>query len=255
MFQDIRYAMRQCLRSPGFAALTVLTLGIGIGISTAIFVLLDGMWFRPMAVPQQSELVRLFSNTPEEKQDDFSFPEFQHIQQNVPALKSVVAKGGRGGRLVRADGSLRLLLVNVVSENFFEDLGIQPQYGRLFGRNDADALRAAPGVVLGHSFWIDEFGSDPSIVGKQIKLLRHDLPQSFTVLGILPASFRDTETGGTRDLWFPPQTWEYLNGTSDFESRNFRWFHLIGRLGSERICRSIADADAHRRTFSGVAIP
>jgi putative ABC transport system permease protein len=230
MIRDLRQAIRQLAHSPAFAIISMLTLGIGVGVAASIFCLLDGLWFRPMSVPRPAELVRLYSVSPQEARDNFSYPEFQQLQKNVPALRSVVAKGPRGGRLVRPDGSLRMLLVNVVSTNFFEDLGIQAAAGRLFTSADDDRLRVAPAVVLGHAFWMDEFGGNPAIVGQQIQLMRRDKPELFTVMGVLPDSFRETDSVSTRDLWLPPQTWERLNGPKDFEARGFRWFELIGRL-------------------------
>src|ERR1700744_1515861 len=126
LLQSVRYALRQLRKHPGFTATAVLTLGLGIGASAAIFSLIDAFWLRPLPVPHQQELVRLFSTTQQEQEGLLSYAEFQDIQQNVRSLKSVVAVGRRGSSTPRPDGSLQEVYINIVSSNFFQQLGVQP---------------------------------------------------------------------------------------------------------------------------------
>src|ERR1700678_42474 len=162
LFHHFRYALRQLRKHPGFTVTAVLTLGVGIGASAAIFSLIDAFWLRPLAVPHQQELVRVFSTTPQEQEAMFSYGEFQAIQQNVRSLKSVVAIGRRGSSTPRPDGSLQELFINIVSANFFEQLGVQPAVGRAFNSRDDAMLQTTPVVMLGYGFWQRQFAGDPS---------------------------------------------------------------------------------------------
>ena len=232
LLQHVRYAARQLRKHPGFTAVTVLTLGIGIGASAAIFSLIDAFWLRPMAVPHSQQIVRLFSTTPEDPEGMFSFGEFNAIARGSRSLQSVAAIGRRGSSIPRPDGTIEALDVNIVSENFFDTLGVQPLVGRLFGPADAQLLQNTPVVVLGHSFWQKHFAGDPSVVGQTMPILRGDTKISALILGVLPPSFREIDNGNDRSLWFPPQTWSMSAGPNDLASWNFRWFNLLGRLAT-----------------------
>ena len=178
--QDLRYAVRQFRKSPGFTAAAVLTLALGIGASSAIFCLIDGLWMHPMSVAHPGRIVRLFSTTPQDQEGLFSYPEFQTMAQRATAFQEpgagIAAIGGRGSLMPRPDGTSQLLLTNVVSDNFFSVLGVHPLMGRFFTAQDAALLRTHPAVVLGFDCWQKDFNGDPNIVGKQIPL-RHGKDQ------------------------------------------------------------------------------
>ncbi len=231
LLQDLRYALRQLRHSPGFTLTAVLTLALGVGASSAIFCLIDGLWLHPVRVPHPGELVRLFSTTQQDSEGGFTYPEFRTIAERTTALKSVVALGRRGSMMARSDGTSTLLLTNVVSSNFFEALGVKPILGRSFGANDAERLRTHPGVLLGYGFWRREFTGDPGIVGKQIKLLHgKDSRSQVDVWGVLPPEFREVDNGEDRDLWMPAETWAAITSPDELTSRASRWFNLLGRL-------------------------
>jgi predicted permease len=231
LVRDIRYAVRQMRRGPGFTLTAVLTLALGIGASSAIFCLLDSYSLHPMPVPHGRELVRLFTTTPQHSTGLFTYPEYQQIAQRAKALKSVVALGRRGSIMPRADGTTALLLTNVVSDNFFEALGVKPILGRTFTPADALTVRTHPAVLLSYGLWKREFAGDPNIVGHQIILQRgKDRRESVDVWGVLPASFREIDNGMDRDLWMPAETWAALVGEDELTSTRFAWFNLLGRL-------------------------
>ena len=192
---DIRYAFRQLRRAPGFAITAVFTLALGIGASSAIFCLLDGLWLHPMRVPHPGELVRVFATTqqsPAAKEGVdtyFNYSEYQTIAARTSAVK---------GRLrawppwqhdcQRPDGTSALLLTNVVSSNFFEGLGVRPLLGRIYTSSDSAQLRTHPGVLLGFGFWQREYSGDPNIVGRQIPILRgKDHRSQVDIWGVLPS--------------------------------------------------------------------
>jgi MacB-like periplasmic core domain/FtsX-like permease family len=176
LFRDFRHALRQLHKSPGFGLTAVLTLAIGLGSASAIFCLMDTLWFHPMHVPHAGQISRVFSTTPQNQEGDFSYIEYQTFAQRMPAFSGLAAIGGRGSLMAQPDGTSRMLLTNVVSSNFFDVLGVRARLGRLFTAADAASLRAHPAIVLGYRCWQREFNADPSIVGRSIPL-RHGKEQ------------------------------------------------------------------------------
>src|SRR5262249_14571240 len=147
--RDLMYGARILRRSPGFTSIAAISLALGIGANTAIFSLIDGLWTRPMAVPGANQIVRVFSVTNQNSQGLFSFPEYDALQNEAGPFQGIVARGGRGAQMPNGDGSSDLLLVNVVSKNFFSVLGIHPAAGRLFSVDDELVAGREPVVVLG----------------------------------------------------------------------------------------------------------
>jgi ABC-type antimicrobial peptide transport system permease subunit len=219
-FQDARYAFRVLRKSLIFTFVAILSLALGIGANTAIFSLVDGLWMRPMPVANPDEIVRLFTVTPQNPEDAFSYPEYLVLNSQARSVfQGLVALGGRGTRIPNADGTSELHTVNVVSDNFFDVLGIRALAGRVFTSQDTDLLNHEPVAVLGNSFWKRRFASDRGIIGKQIELQGGKTKVLFTVLGVLPEKFRDINNGQDRDLWLPTQSWVRL--TSERESSKF----------------------------------
>src|ERR1700759_5864162 len=105
LFRDVQFALRQFRKTPSFTLTAVLTLALGIGASSAIFCLIDAQWLHPMRVPNASELVRVFSTTPQNPEGTFTWLEYQSLAQRTTGLKSVVALGRRGSLMLRNDGT------------------------------------------------------------------------------------------------------------------------------------------------------
>ena len=227
---DLRYGVRALVKSPVFTLAAVLSLAAGIGVNTAIFSLIDGLWLHPMAVRDGGRIVRLFTTSPENPEGYFSWPEYREMARQAQSFDGVVAVGGRGTRMKRPDGTYELLTINVVSENFFAKLGVRAAEGRLFSGEDGSRLIEHPVVVLGNSFWQKHYGGDRAIVGRQIRLEREAGGVLLTVRGILPAEFSGLDPNSDRDIWMPPETFAALGRGEDFEQRGFRWFRLLGRL-------------------------
>ena len=237
LMRDLRYAIRQLQRARGYAATAVLTLALGIGASSAIFCLIDGLWLHPLRVPHPGELVRIFATTKQSPTASegvdtyFNYPEYQTIAARATGLKSAVALGRRGNLMERQDGTAALLLTNVVSSNFFETLGVRPLLGRVFTSGDAANLRTHPAVLLGYGFWKREFSGDPQIVGRQLSIMRgKDHRTMVDVWGVLPPSFREIDNGMDRDLWMSTETWAIVGHPDELISSDFRWFKVLGRL-------------------------
>jgi predicted permease len=235
LLNDLRYALRQLRRAPGFTATAVLTLALGIGASSAIFCLMDGLWLHPMHVPHPGQIMRVFATTAQNQEGEFTYSEYQTMAQRMTAFHGssagLVAIGGRGSLMPNPDGTSTMLLTNVVSSNFFDVLGVRPLLGRVFRAQDAVWLRTHPGVVLGYYCWQKTFHGDPSIVGRQIPL-RHGNSQisQVDVWGVLPPSFRQVNSNSDRDFWMSAETWAATADPADLTSKSFRWLYLLGRL-------------------------
>lgn len=228
LFKDVRYGARTLARRPGFTAVIVITLALGIGANAAIFGLIDGLWLHPMGVTRPAEIARIFSTTPQDHEGLFSFPEYQAIAGQAGAFSAVVACGNRGVRIKAADGTHELLLVNVVSHNFFDALGVLPAAGRLFNASVPSVEHAV--AVLGFTFWQRHFGGRRDIVGQALRVEHGSGDVVLTIIGVLPSTFRSLEAGGDRDLWIPAGSAVQIYGKGNFTSRDFRWFRVVGRL-------------------------
>ncbi|MGH9772589.1 MAG: ADOP family duplicated permease [Candidatus Acidiferrales bacterium] len=247
LLRDLGYAIRMLRKNPAFSIVAVVSLALGIGANTAIFSLIEGIWMRPMAVPKPGEIVRLFSVTNQNSEGDFSYPGFLALQHGTTAFQGLVACGGRGIEIPNNGAKSELHTVNVVSDNFFSALGIRPVLGRLFTPKLKNLLNREPVAVLGNSFWKSHFDADPNIIGKQIELERGAKQLSFTILGVLPPTFRGIHIGGDRDFWFPVQSWVLVAGSGDLQNRGFRWFRVLGRL---RPRVSIGEANAQVQSIA-----
>ncbi|HUL71963.1 MAG TPA: ADOP family duplicated permease [Vicinamibacterales bacterium] len=225
MWRDIRLAARSLRRSPTFSIAAVVALALAIGANGAIFSLVDGLWFRPPGIRSPGTIVRLFATTTTDQSGLWSYPEYLALRDQTTSFAGVIARGGRGALLTGKDGASELLLVNVVSLNFFSTLGVTADHGRVFAPGDEASLERAPGIVLGHAFWLRHFGGDPGIVGQTVPLGG----KSAVVLAVLPASFREIEADADRDLWMPPATWTLLSSAEEFTRRDARWFQVLAR--------------------------
>jgi macrolide transport system ATP-binding/permease protein len=184
---DARYAIRSLGRTPGLSAIVVMTLALGIGMTTTPFSMLDVLIFRPYPVPNPASVVNLVSTARDNSFDNFSYREYLDIRDKAKSYDGVVAHSGFGPVAFSAEpGGTPLIRGGmIVSGNYFRALGVEPQFGRSF-RDDEDTVPGRDAVVvLGPDIWKVEFGSDPSVVGKRIRLNGTD----FTVIGVAPDTF------------------------------------------------------------------
>jgi len=229
MFRDFRYAFRVLAAKPLFTLVAALSLALGIGANSAIFGLVDAIWLRPAAIPRSSEIVRIFSATDQDRRGPLSYPEYLDLKQ-ASVFRDLVAIGGRG--LILVDGNNHdLETLNLVSSNFFTALGVKAAIGRVFTPQEESDTSGPIVAVMGNSLWQRHYGSDPNIVGKQVRIQRNG-EHLVTVIGVLPTSFRSLETGSDRGLWFSRQSWAQLGDATELERRGNRWFSVIGRLAS-----------------------
>ena len=217
--QDLRYAWRVLVGSPGFTVVAVLTLALGIGSNAAIFSLLNSILFRPLPVESPRELVRLL-HTENGGWSEMDLNDVAHYREHSTAFAGLAAYShvymADGGDAREVDGY-------VVSGNFFFVLGVEPAVGRFFLPSEDEAPGRDPVVVLGHDFWRRRFNGDPAIVGRAIKLNG----TLFTIVGVVPEALRAPNYGETPgEVWIPSM----MLGVA--ERAQHTPFTLIGRLKS-----------------------
>src|SRR6202522_2896385 len=197
--QDIRYALRMLRQSPGFTAIAVLTIALGIGATTAIFSVVDATLLHPLPYPQPEQLVSVFDDLPGVGAQDvgMSVPEWHDFARSG-IFEYVSPLGGGDVNLTGSSQPTRILFA-AVPPNYFALLGAEPQLGRSFHPEDA-----TPGftleVLISDRLWQGAFASDPRILGKNIRL-DNDLYQ---IIGVMPAGFHDpgrTAAERSTELW------------------------------------------------------
>ena len=200
-FGDARYAIRSLRRAPGLSAFVVLTLALGIGMTSTPLSMMDSLIFRPYPVPDPGAVVTLVSTSRDNSYGSFSYREYLDLRDRTKSYDGVVASGelksvgfsAEPGALPRVKGGM------LVSGNYFKVLGVVPSLGRGF-REEEDAVPARDAVVvLGPDFFRQEFGSDPTVVGKTIRLNATD----FTVIGVAPDSFPGMQIFSRPDVYVP----------------------------------------------------
>ncbi len=217
---DLRHSARALLRRPGFSALTVATLAVGIGASTAIFSLAETLVLRPLPMEDSDRLVRIFSTNAEEGSDRFSvsYPDYADFTE-----RSDLFEGSsiymRGSRDISGDGSPQRVQSTVVGEDFFQTLR-SPVMGRVFDAEDHDPRNEIT-VVLAESFYVSRFGSDPAVIGSSIRLDG----EQHTVVGVVADRFAWPPGA---QLWTPLQWGGRVPEYADARS-NHTW-QVIARL-------------------------
>ncbi len=228
-WHDIRYALRQLRRSPGFTLTVVLTLALGVGANAIVFSVLNALILRPLPVPQAQQLVffNRTGNTGSQavSSPSQSYPDYRDLRDGNRTFSNIAAYAlERAG--VRIAGAVHQSWFSEVSENYFDMLRVQPALGRFFHPADAHGPDSSPYVVLSYSYWQRQFNGDPHVAGRVIELNKHP----FTVLGVAPASFRGIDLFTTADFWIPMLNQSQVQGYSFLEQRGDREIWVLGRL-------------------------
>jgi predicted permease len=184
LYQDLQYAARQMMKSPGFAVIAILTLAIGIGANTTIFSVVNGVLLNPLPYPESNRLVTLFHHKQNFSKGSISYLNFLDWQHDNRSFDAMVAYRNSGGMTLTGSGEPENVKSEMVSAGFFELMGVKPVLGRAFTA-DEDRLGAAPTVMISEGLWKRKFGSSRNIVGQAITLDG----QPRTIIGIVPASF------------------------------------------------------------------
>jgi predicted permease len=230
---DIRLAVRGLRRSPLFAIVAILSLGLGIGANTAIFTLIDQILLRKLPVKNPGELVMLYQEGPHNGSNmglrAHSYPIYHEYQRRAEPLSEVICR-----RLIETsvsiDNQTERLVAEMVSGNFFTMLGVKPAVGRVFNSEDDDRVyQGHPVVVLGYDYWMRRFNGDPSVVGR--KILVNNYPM--TIVGVSAQGFAGLDPSRAPQIRVPilmkpvmAPEWEWLH----LDNERARWVQVFARL-------------------------
>src|SRR5215208_5242532 len=232
LIKDLHYGIRSLLKRPGFTAIAILTLALGIGANTAIFSVVNATLMRPLPVADPERLVFVFNGP---AGSVFSYPDYAALRDQNNVFDGLIAFGGITASLNSND---QTDLVNgaIVSGNFFDTLGVRAQLGRVISTEDDKTPGAHPVAVISQGLWQRRFAGDRNVVGRQLLLNGN----TFTVIGVLPAGFDGLQRGVVRDLYVPlmmqatmrPPRAGYSGEMNPdlLNARGNRWLFSVGRL-------------------------
>src|SRR5262249_526338 len=225
VFQDFQYAVRTLLKAPGFFAVAVITLALGIGANSTIFSWINSTLLNPL--PGVRDARGLVSLTRGSNYSDFAFsyPDLQDLRYSNKTFSGIFGFEAYPLNLTGLGKPERIWSVHA-SANYFEVLGVRPFRGRLFLPQEEQAPGSAPVVVISYGFWQTHFGGLDSAVGKVINLNHHP----FTIVGVAPPLFQGSQTGLKSDLWVPLVMQEQLMTQEMLSHRETQWLLLMGRL-------------------------
>jgi len=231
LWQDLSYGARMLLKAPGFTAVAVLSLALGVGANTAIFSLVDKVMIRKLPVDEPERLVVVSATSSRGLSAAFTYPDFADYRDGNQVFEGLVCYTQRaltlndGGQAERIQGL-------IVSGDYFTALRVQPAPGRGFLPEEDKTRGTHPVIVLSHRLWRRRFGADPALVGKRVNLNGY----SFTVVGIAPPEFAGTIPGSAPDVYVPVMMQGLVSPSWKFDplfgprSRNLMWLEVMGRL-------------------------
>jgi predicted permease len=222
-WQDFRYGLRMLAKAPGFTAIAIITLALGIGANTAIFSVVNGVLLNPLPYKDPSRLVALYSSDKQFNHSSISYPNFLDWVRDNRSFSKLAAFREDDFDLT-GEGQPQRVAVEMVSSNFFHVLGVEPVLGRSFQPQE-DHIGAAPVAMISGGLWQTKFGSDRDIVGKTIELNA----KAYTVVGVVPAGFR-YDSGNFRihtDVFVPLGQWD---DSTFLDRRAAMGMDAVGRL-------------------------
>ncbi len=240
LFEDLHYAFRVFRRSPGFVAVIVLTLALGIGANTSIFSLMNAVLLKSLPVKHAKELavvgdptlVHFRANEHPPRTDVFSYRLYTELRDANNVFSDMLLTGELQRTRVTHSGSQQEQIITeqatgvLVSGNYFETLGVDAFQGRLLTPQDDDKPGAHPVAVISYGFWKEKLGQSPSILGSTLQFNGYP----FTIVGIAQRDFFGDTVGDQQDVWFPVTMQQQLVRTELLKGYRNSWFHVIGRL-------------------------
>lgn len=225
--QDLRYGFRQLRRSPGFSALAILCLTLGIGANAAVFSWVEGILFRPYPlVAHQERLFAVAGEVKGKRIDGLSWPDFLDLRRNCTLCADAFVTTIRGSTLNIGDHA-EVTTGSIVSANYFDALGVRPILGRGFEAGEDTGNDSHPLVVISYDMWRNRFKGDPGIIGKTQRL--NNVPH--TIIGVAPEGFYGTFIGRAMQFWVPASMEETFDGGGyKLEDRSARWIESYVRL-------------------------
>ena len=206
MMHDLRFAVRQLIKAPGFTLAAVLVLALGIGANTAVFSLVHTLLYAPPGYAKPHELVQLFSQDAKNPKSfrSFSYPTLNDIREQNSVFTDVaahnVAMVGIGEK-----NNTRRTFADIVTANYFDVLGVKPLIGRTFTLQEEQPGQAATVAVVSYSYWVRQ-NRNPSILGSQLQING----RFYTIIGVLPRTFTGTLAVLSPEVWVPLSAFEFV---------------------------------------------
>jgi len=222
MLSDLKFAIRQLAKSPGFFFTALITLALGIGANAVVFSVLNALVLRPVNVPHAENLYTV---------QRFRFPsqsylDYVDLRDRNRTLSSLIACQITGAVGIDTGGNPSTAWPYLVTGNYFDALEIQPFLGRFFHASDEKGKNSMPYVVLSYSYWHSRFHDDKGVIGRAIQINKHP----FTIIGVAPQSFRGTELFFAPALWIPILDQPLIQGNDSLQYRGNHSPWVIGRL-------------------------
>jgi putative ABC transport system permease protein len=233
LWKDITFGLRMLGKSPGFTAIAVITLALGIGANTAIFSLMNQVLLQRLPVKNPDELVILLAPGPQtghvssdgDSAESFSYPMYKGLRDRNSVFSGILARY-RFPASVASHGQTDRASGEVVTGNYFEVLGVRPAVGRVFSQDDDRVPGAQPVVVLSYSYWTRHFGADPSVLNKVLLINNIEM----TVVGVSQSGFTGVQIGKIPDLFVPMMMTQQMTQYGEtLDKWNDYWMTLLAR--------------------------
>jgi len=227
LWQDARYSLRVIAKAPGFAALAILTLALGIGANTTIFSWVNATLLNPVpGLSHPNEVVSLTLSKPGEDPFPFTYPDIEAMRNGQQSFTGIAVCGFAQMSLTGKSKPERIFGM-VASANYFDVLGVRPMLGRAFLPAEDQRPGGAPVAVISYRMWQTHFGANPDIVGQKIEVNQHP----YTIVGVAPATFQGSQTGVRTEIWVPIMMESQMNSLGDLlHDHHEFWLLAFGRL-------------------------
>ncbi|MGB6724316.1 MAG: ABC transporter permease [Terracidiphilus sp.] len=227
LWHDLRYALRQLRKNPGFACTAVITLALGIAATSTIFSWIQSTLFNPIpGVAHTGNMITIQrGERSEHASPPLSYDDYLDLRTRASSLSGLLGYHDDFMALTGAGMPVRIYGA-LTSSNYFEVLGVHPILGRTFSSSHFDERTGAPEAILSYALWQNRFGSDPRIVGKAIQVNLH----SYTVIGVAPRDFEGCKSGLRTDLWIPLGMDGPVWGGDRINNRGSSWINVLGVL-------------------------
>jgi predicted permease len=229
MFTNLKFALRQLRKSPGFTITAVVTLALGIGANAVVFSVLNALVLQPVNVPRANNLYtvqRETSMAPGGHAPSQSYLDYIDLRERNRTFESLAACDIIGAVGVDTGGNASTAWPYLASSNYFDAIGIQPYLGRFFHASDDKGIDSAPYLVLSYDYWRSRFHEDPGVIGRAVDINKHP----FTIIGVAPPEFRGTELFFAPAFYVPLVEAPTIQGANNLQYRGDHSPWVIGRL-------------------------
>ncbi len=241
MFSDLRLAIRQLAKSPGFALTAIVTLALGIGANAVVFSVLNAVVLRPLNVPHAENMFTIQRAMSRMQSPSQSYLDYVDLRDRNHTFDSLMMFQIMGPVGVSTGANPSTAWPYLASGNYFDGLGIQPYLGRFFHGSDEKGKNSAPYIVLSYAYWHSYFHADAGVVGRSVEINKHP----FTIIGVAPQGFRGTELFFAPALYIPLVEQPVVEGHDELHYRSDHSAMVVGRLkAGVTATQATADLDA-----------